>query len=291
MSSCKASPDSPAATRGSCFPDVSGRVTDGNGAHHLPMVQCVDLAGVARNPWAHQSIRRERYRLHLSVGRHVKRISTDERKEKGEEVKQGRRDERGRTGNRKNASGRMQPQQPQQQHSFGATCCAIQQRRPQLRLHWPDPHSSQLHGATYQMHPGMGRVRPGGSANLQLRRSGKARGEACPGARLDPGARVLMSVRLARTCGAFYHLHLFPTCGEGEHRVLLIEPGGQPNHRAERDGGQQDSSRGNPSSLIRHGEGWRKGGEDRRRGAQEEARQGWKECLKTKSFENTLRLI
>lgn len=62
------------ATLPSCV-NVSGGVTDGNGAHHLSMVQCVDLTGVARNPWAHQSIRGERHRLHLSVGRHVKRVS------------------------------------------------------------------------------------------------------------------------------------------------------------------------------------------------------------------------
>jgi len=62
------------ATLPSCV-NVSGGVTDGNGAHHLSMVQCVDLTGVARNPWANQSIRGERYRLHLAIRCHVKRIS------------------------------------------------------------------------------------------------------------------------------------------------------------------------------------------------------------------------
>lgn len=61
--------------------NVSGGVTDGNGAHHLSMVQCVDLTGMAGNPWAHQSVRGERHWLHLSVSRHVKRVSTDDTKE------------------------------------------------------------------------------------------------------------------------------------------------------------------------------------------------------------------
>lgn len=63
--------------------NVSGGVTDGDGAHHLSMVQCVDLTGVARNPRAHQSIRGERHRLHLSVGRHVKGVSADDTKKDG----------------------------------------------------------------------------------------------------------------------------------------------------------------------------------------------------------------
>lgn len=61
--------------------NVSGGVTDGNGTHHLSMVQCVDLTGMAGNPWAHQSVRGERHWLHLSVSRHVKRVSTDDTKE------------------------------------------------------------------------------------------------------------------------------------------------------------------------------------------------------------------
>lgn len=61
--------------------NVSGGVTDGNGAHHLSVVQCVDLTGMAGNPWAHQSVRGERHWLHLSVSRHVKRVSTDDTKE------------------------------------------------------------------------------------------------------------------------------------------------------------------------------------------------------------------
>lgn len=42
-----------------------------------------------------------------------------------------------------------------------------------------------------------------------------------------------------------------------------------------------DSSRGNPSSLIRHREGRKKEGEGRNRGAQEATRQGWKECWRS----------
>lgn len=68
------------ATLPSCV-NVSGGVTDGNGAHHLSVVQSVDLTGVAWNPWAHQSIRGERHRLHLSVGRHVKGVSADDAKD------------------------------------------------------------------------------------------------------------------------------------------------------------------------------------------------------------------
>ena len=63
--------------------NVSGGVTDGNGAHHLSVVQCVDLTGVAGNPWAHQSVRGERHWLHLSVSRHVEGVSTDDTKEDG----------------------------------------------------------------------------------------------------------------------------------------------------------------------------------------------------------------
>lgn len=57
--------------------NVSSRVTDGNGTHHLAVVQRVDLTGVARDPRAHQSVRGERNRLHLPVGSHVKGIGPD----------------------------------------------------------------------------------------------------------------------------------------------------------------------------------------------------------------------
>lgn len=61
--------------------NVSGGITDSNSAHHLSMVQCVDLTGMAWDPWAYQSIWGEWYRLHLSISRHVKRVSPDDTKE------------------------------------------------------------------------------------------------------------------------------------------------------------------------------------------------------------------
>lgn len=57
------------------------------------------------------------------------------------------------------------------------------------------------------------------------------------------GAQDLQGASLVQTGGAFYHHHLFLPDGEEEHQVLPIEPGAQPNHPAERGGGQQ-------------GEGW-----------------------------------
>lgn len=57
--------------------NVSSGVTDGNGTHHLAMVQCVYLTGVTRNPRAHQSVWGERNRLHLSIGSHVKGIGPE----------------------------------------------------------------------------------------------------------------------------------------------------------------------------------------------------------------------
>lgn len=57
------------------------------------------------------------------------------------------------------------------------------------------------------------------------------------------GDQVLQGASLVQTGGAFYHHHLFLPDGEEEHQELLIEPGGQLNHPAERGGGRQ-------------GEGW-----------------------------------
>lgn len=54
--------------------DVLGRVADGDGANDLTMRQCVYLARVARNTWPHKCVRRERHRLHLPVGAHMKRV-------------------------------------------------------------------------------------------------------------------------------------------------------------------------------------------------------------------------
>lgn len=52
--------------------DVSCRGADGDGTHHLSMAECVDLAGMARDAWAQESIRREGHRLHLSICTHMK---------------------------------------------------------------------------------------------------------------------------------------------------------------------------------------------------------------------------
>lgn len=65
---------------------MSGGVTDSNGTHHLSMVQRVDLTGMARDPWAHQSIWREWNWLHLSVGCDMKGVGTDDRGEKMKEI-------------------------------------------------------------------------------------------------------------------------------------------------------------------------------------------------------------
>lgn len=70
-------------------------------------------------------------------------------------------------------NGHTQPQRLQQRHSSEVTCCVARQHRPQPRQHQLAPHSFLLRGATYQMHPDMGLVQPGGSANLQLRRTEK----------------------------------------------------------------------------------------------------------------------
>lgn len=56
--------------------DVARGVTDGDGAHHLPVAQSIDLASVARDAWADQRVRRERHGLHLSVGTHMKGIGS-----------------------------------------------------------------------------------------------------------------------------------------------------------------------------------------------------------------------
>ena len=58
--------------------DVTCGVADGDGTHNFPVAQCVDLAGVARDARANQCIWRKGYRLHLTIGAHVKRISSEE---------------------------------------------------------------------------------------------------------------------------------------------------------------------------------------------------------------------
>lgn len=47
--------------------DVACGVANGDSAHHLAVVQCVDLTGVAWNTGANQSIGWEGHRLHLTV--------------------------------------------------------------------------------------------------------------------------------------------------------------------------------------------------------------------------------
>lgn len=69
--------------------NVSSRVTDGHGTNHLSVVQCVDLASVARDPWAYQSIWRKRHRLHLSIGCHVEGIGTGDTRVGGQNVRGG----------------------------------------------------------------------------------------------------------------------------------------------------------------------------------------------------------
>lgn len=54
--------------------DVAGGVADGHCTDHLPMAQCVDLAGMTWNAWANQSIWRKRHRLHLSICAYVKGV-------------------------------------------------------------------------------------------------------------------------------------------------------------------------------------------------------------------------
>lgn len=56
--------------------DVAGGVADGDGAHHLPVAQGIDLASVARDPRAYQRVWREGHRLHLTICANVKRISS-----------------------------------------------------------------------------------------------------------------------------------------------------------------------------------------------------------------------
>jgi hypothetical protein len=63
--------------------DVACGGADGDGTHHLSVVQSVDLTGMSWDARAQQGIRRERNWLHLSIRTDVERVSTGE-KEKGE---------------------------------------------------------------------------------------------------------------------------------------------------------------------------------------------------------------
>lgn len=69
--------------------NVSGGVTDGDGTHHLPVVQCVYLTGMTWDPWSHQSIWGERNWLHLSIRSNMEGVGTDGR----EKIKQKMREE------------------------------------------------------------------------------------------------------------------------------------------------------------------------------------------------------
>lgn len=51
---------------------VSCGVADGNCTHNFPMIQSVDLAGMARDSWTDEGIRRERNRLHLTICTYMK---------------------------------------------------------------------------------------------------------------------------------------------------------------------------------------------------------------------------
>ena len=59
----------------SCI-DMSTWVTDGDSAHHLAMVQGVDLTRMSRYPRPDEGIRRKRDRLHLTVSTDVEWVST-----------------------------------------------------------------------------------------------------------------------------------------------------------------------------------------------------------------------
>lgn len=56
--------------------DVARGVADGDGAHHLAVAQRVDLAGVAWDARAYESVRGKGHWLHLAVGAHMKGVGT-----------------------------------------------------------------------------------------------------------------------------------------------------------------------------------------------------------------------
>lgn len=65
---------------------VSCGVADGNCTHNFPMIQSVDLAGMARDSWTDEGIRRERNRLHLTICSNVKGVGSFlGKRKKGEE--------------------------------------------------------------------------------------------------------------------------------------------------------------------------------------------------------------
>lgn len=62
--------------------DMARGVADGDGAHHLPVAESVDLACVTWNARTNQRVWRKRHGLHLSVRTHVKGISSGREGEK-----------------------------------------------------------------------------------------------------------------------------------------------------------------------------------------------------------------
>ena len=59
--------------------DVARRGADGDGAHHLSVVQGVYLTGMAWDSRAQQGVRGKGHRLHLAVCAHVERVGAGEK--------------------------------------------------------------------------------------------------------------------------------------------------------------------------------------------------------------------
>ena len=64
--------------------DVARGGADGDGAHHLSVVQRVDLTGVTRDARTQQGVGWKRHRLHLAIRTHMERVGAerDRRKRK-----------------------------------------------------------------------------------------------------------------------------------------------------------------------------------------------------------------
>lgn len=60
--------------------DVTCGIADGDGAHHFPVAECVDLASVPWDAWPYQCIWREGHGLHLTICTYVKRIGSAEQR-------------------------------------------------------------------------------------------------------------------------------------------------------------------------------------------------------------------
>lgn len=59
--------------------DMACGGADGDGAHHLSVVQAVNLTGVTRDSWTQQSVGGEGHGLHLPIRTHVEGISPAEK--------------------------------------------------------------------------------------------------------------------------------------------------------------------------------------------------------------------